>query len=213
METNNYNFGIGGVEEILLGEVMKEDRLSVLKVPKDGLINRPKLVGVYHQFRDTELAEQIQEAKDSFMNHIIVMNGLSPDRICPELICIGFDPTAFPEDLIWRIVNERDVLRRLKVSKYFELDGIDFEEKGYSAEGVERRLSRAIKEPSKPNISVVEREVEILKMLRRDYGLRRTEAVDLAAAYHILRNSVKSDILYVNDLSMIISGISGDFAV
>ena len=212
MEENTYSFGIGGVEKVLLGEVGREDSLSALEIPKDGRIIRPSLIGVYHHFRDTDIPEEVLEAKEAFMNSIIVLNGLSPDIICSELICVGYDPTILPKDLIQKIMGEKDVLRRIKVIEYPELDSIDFSEKGYSLKGVTRRLVKAMHDSSKQNIAVAEREMEILKMMRGDYGLRRSEAVDLAAASRIVRSSVKSDILCLNT-SMVLTKIPPDFLI
>ncbi len=174
MNELQFKYGFGGIEDVLNGNVAKVDSQEELKIGRSGVIMLPKLIGVYQsggyappeELKGiTEIAEQI----GTFGRKGRL------DCVHANLICVAYDPTITPRDILRKSL-ESDTLERLKVIEHYNLP--QFSEKRLP-EKIYDSLQNTIENPSSQNISVVERNRDVLRMLRSDYGLARCEATDL----------------------------------
>lgn len=181
METE-YRFGFGKIGQVLRGEVDKTDSLDELEVEDpESKILVPKIIGVYQEYTDLR-AEKILDKMTQLETFFITGR---PETVSEELICVAYDPTIIPGDML-RQTLDGDVLGRLKVIEYCSWEGFpEFDEKHCPDPDIVRKTHY---DPSESNISLLERSKNYLELLRQDYGLTRLEALGLEASKQLLIN-------------------------
>ena len=182
MEINEYRFGFGRIDEILQGDVDREESTDSFTFPGNGGILVPGLIGVYQDYKDSEVPEGALEFLNKAADHLLARIDGRPDGICPELICLAYDPSVFPLEILKSIVYEKDTLDRVKIVEYYSLEDIDFSQKSYSFREHSPGLRKDYENPGSQTKIAVAKAIELLSMLREDYGLMRTEAMELKMA-------------------------------
>jgi len=173
-----YEYGFGGIEEILNGDVKKVDSQEELDISSPGLIMIPKLIGIYQSGRKYHQLEEVEEIEEEINQIIVLCKKGESDSASPNLICIAYDSTIMPKDISTKAL-EGDILGRIKVIEHYNLP--DFHEKN-PPKNIYDTLRRIMIKPTSQNLAVAERGRDILRMLRSDYGLTRSESIDLFIA-------------------------------
>jgi len=189
----NYKFGIGSLKEIIGGNLEKIDSLDDLKIPKQkGSIILPKFIGVYqieNRFGEKHLMKKMLDETGNLTIFDLIGRY---ERINPDLICIGYDPTIFSKSLLDETFKN-DVANRLKLIEYVDLP--DFYEKDVPEPT--KRIAKIKCEIDDSHDSVIGRDKELLEMARDEFGLTRHEAVELLLAKDFLNRPVQSDSIII----------------
>ncbi|MDP3026958.1 MAG: hypothetical protein Q8N63_04570 [Nanoarchaeota archaeon] len=178
MKETQYKYGFGTIREVTGRRIHKKDSIEELSIRESpGRIIVPKLIGVYQE-------------DDSFDNSDFIYGFEGPDifseleaigGIHPRLICVIYDPSIITDDVVKNAITG-DAFGRLKYLEH-SAELPDFYEKNIPELSI---LEESFLDPSKENLTVLERAVEYLQLSKRDYGLTRGEAVALRSAKSLL---------------------------
>ncbi|MHA1500122.1 MAG: hypothetical protein ACTSRT_21565 [Promethearchaeota archaeon] len=173
-----YTAGIGEIGEILRGETERVDSLDDLDLnDSPGIIITPKIIGIYQQ-GDEKDAEIDNISNQIYQMGIFIKTG-KREKIFPDLICIGYDSTIIPKEVLERAL-ESDVLNRSKSIEHYNLPDLsEFYNKDSQIKKRFEIFRKTLKNPSSKNMSLLDRTKNHLELLRQDYGLTRAEAIEL----------------------------------
>jgi hypothetical protein len=163
------------IDEIIKEKSSKCGSLDDLDIhSSSGLIIVPKVIGVYQEDRNTQAYSPLLEIVEK--KEILMLTG-QDEKIPIGLISIIYDPTIISEDLLGYNKN-KDPLGRLKYLDY-SCDMPDFSEKNAPEISF---FKDAVLNPSKENITLLNRAIEHLKLSKEEFGLTRFEALYLRFA-------------------------------
>lgn len=166
-----YQWGFGGIEEVLAGEVDESDSIDDLEIKAESkIIILPKIIGVYqYPIPDPESEkDHIDLLGDILFSSINIFRG--NETTCPGLICIGYDPSVITTPLISNFLDGSSG-KRIKIKEHYNLP--DFNEKKIS-ELYNSSFSLA-NEVFNGESVVIEKTFNVLSKLREEYGLTGRE--------------------------------------
>ena len=204
----DYEFGVGGIDEVLSGMVDRVDSFDDVIIPAQKTIILPKIIGVYQsesRFTDNHLIKLEFDESD---NQVIYTKLGNFERINPDLICMIYDPSNISHGLL-KNATKRDILGRLKLVD--SVNTPDFYKKNVPEPT--RSLKRINDENESIQESIIDRDRTILKMTREDFGLTRYEAVELLIANNYLNRPIQSDTIITRPSNMVIFPNPEDFGM
>ncbi len=208
-----FQYALGRIKEIITGDSEKFSSFDKLDFKQEKGIYVPEYVGVY-QKESHELPEEVSEMygnlEEEIDQQLIMMQEGQAEDISPDLICIAYDPDPSTLNAYKNLLEQslkEDILSRIKVVPSLEIPRFS-DKKSPIKEIVPHLLSyfKNIKD-SESNLAVLERDREVLKNLKKDYGLTRNEATSLLIVNNVLSNSGRIPKIRLNPLEKII----GDF--
>lgn len=177
MKETQYKYGFGTIREVTGRRIHKKDSIEELSIRESpGRIIVPKLIGVYQEDDSFDNFDLIGFEEPDIFSELG-----ATEEIHPGLICVIYDPSIITEDIVKNAIAG-DAFGRLKYLEY-SAELPDFYEKNIPDMDI---LEESFLDPSKENLTVLERAVEYLQMSRRDYGLTRGEAFALMSAKSLL---------------------------
>jgi len=194
----NYLFGVGNINDIMCENVETSECIDdlVISSETEGGIILPKIIGVYQQ--DNRFPEERKRYFSELdRKKIFDLTGMV-EEIHPDLISIAYDPTIFPNGLLKEFLDG-DVLNRLKVTRY--LDMPNFYDKNVPEPTM--TIHKMNYQRSSGDVSVLEREKNVLEMSREDFGLTRYEAVELLCSEYALKEVSRSSTIITDIPSLI----------
>ena len=181
-----FSYGIGGINEVLDGDAERVDSLDELEDFGEEMIHVPRLIGVYQKmFGDA--SNEMYAAVNKDVQAAVYWHKGSPDGVFWDLVCVGYDSSIMPRDVLKDRLGG-DVLKRLNVVDYPELGGIDFSRKPEFMRNFGDIIANAQTDPSITNVARVESAMNSVRAASMDYGLTRLEALGVLAADSILGN-------------------------
>ena len=190
MENIEYKFGCGGIDEVSKGKVERKHSLEELDYsPTSSIICVPKIIGVYQENKTPSNLDGLIKITEELG---ILMTCGEREEIHSDLICIAYDPTIIDNNTLKNSLKG-DVTTRLKIIDYLNLP--DFYEKKVPDEKI---FTKVCLDFTDANLSVLERAKEILILTKQDYGLTRSELVNLLAINNLLKKLGKSSEI-IND--------------
>jgi len=173
----DYNYGFGGIKEVLAGDVEQKDSLEELEIKADSkIIIVPKIIGVYQTPRPNPKRQR--DAIDFILQSSFSMFPFpgQAQKINPGLICIGYDPTIITPEILRDFMDARSS-DRLKVTEYHELP--DFRNK--KADGLSKLPNKMIKDLIEGGDANFEKYFNEFNKAREEYGLSKFEHM----GYHL----------------------------
>lgn len=192
-----YQFAVGGIEEITNEKIKKVESMDNLNFPNkpNSIIIFPKIIGVYQE--DREYPKKRGEFYDRLSQLSVLAETGGIEKISPNLICVAYDPTNISEDILKESVEDR--MGRVKIVRYNELP--DFYDKKIPG-GLSILDMLSPESIDKSRTAVLQREKNIWELLRRDYGLTRMESIDLASIGVLLSRINKEPGVFSNPFSL-----------
>jgi len=181
-----FSYGVGGINEVLAGDAERVDSLDDLEDFGEEMIFVPRLIGVYQKTLGDEGNAMYEVVNEDVQSAVVHQKG-APDRVFSDLVCVGYDSSVMPQDILkWAF--DGDVLKRLNVVSYPDLRDINFSQKPEIMRNFGDIIGDAQSSPSSTNICRMESARNSVKAASMDYGLTRLEALGFLAADRILEN-------------------------
>ncbi len=178
MENYEFKYAFGNPKEIFGGALECVDSIEELNIKNTSeTIILPQILGIYQISNSScEVSGLLNELSQL---GIISRTG-EMDKINPELICIGYDPTITPQETL-PLFLEGDVLNRLNVTTYDLLYELDFNTKP-SFNKTTNRLNKLLFADQNKSVIGLDGILTSFKNIRKEYGLTREEAIGFEAA-------------------------------
>jgi hypothetical protein len=190
-----FYYGFGTLDEINNGNIERFNSFDDLDIQEQEGVFIPKFIGAYEKEIYKGISEKHLEKFIDIRNElnqgILEVYKGKRENISPDLICIAYDPNPCTEKAYLDLIKplKGDISSRVKIISSLELP--DFSEKELFKIEIFPHILNFLKNPLSPEnpiVAVLERDIEVLKNLREDYGLTREEATGLTLLEYTLSN-------------------------